>query len=563
MTHYAVYLELGPAGDCLAHVPSLPGCFVRAPTRDEALAALPDVIRAYHAWLRQHGEELSDPADPSTLDVAAISAGFGPFQHGDKAALFAPDRVPMHRAELEVYLRRAAYARADLLTLVRDLPGQVLDWQAGADSTSIRQILRHVGNVEQWYVSRLVDPATLPPEWEHDEDMPIFAFLEMERRTALERLRRLTDQELTAICYPTRWTGHPDEPWTARKALRRMLEHEREHTDHIREVLASWRSQLLARMAAERAGLLWPLVGLDEEALTRYPVFDAYTAKDLLAHVAGWDELFAERVELILAGRQQEIAGVELATRNAALHTERKDWPLEQVLDASMRARAAFLSVLSRVSDADLHRRRRLPVGRRPIRVWATWRYRHDAEHAADLAKWRKAAQFKHRAGPKSLLVAALHAGREELLATVELVPAADRATRPVCGEWTTKDLLGHIADWEWHAVRGLRMLAAGQTPTVDVDGTVDDWNREHAGARRGQPWDAVWVDLGAARLALLEALNRLSQEDLARPFASRWSAKDSAYEWVRVCAGHDREHAAGLRAQLGLRWPRRLLRAP
>ena len=31
----------------------------------------------------------------------------------------------------------------------------------------------------------------------------------------------------------------------------------------------------------------------------------------------------------------------------------------------------------------------------------------------------------------------------------------------------------------------------------------------------------------------------------------------------ARRRAGHDREHAAGLRAQLGLRWPRRLLRAP
>jgi hypothetical protein len=30
------------------------------------------------------------------------------------------------------------------------------------------------------------------------------------------------------------------EPWTARKVARRMLEHEQEHADHIRQILARY-----------------------------------------------------------------------------------------------------------------------------------------------------------------------------------------------------------------------------------------------------------------------------------------------------------------------------------
>lgn len=44
----------------------------------------------------------------------------------------------------------------------------------------------------------------------------------------------------TRVFYPTRWTSHPDEPWTARKALRRFLEHEWEHTGQVREILNAW-----------------------------------------------------------------------------------------------------------------------------------------------------------------------------------------------------------------------------------------------------------------------------------------------------------------------------------
>lgn len=46
---------------------------------------------------------------------------------------------------------------------------------------------------------------------------------------------------------------------------------------------------------------------------------DHWTAKDLLAHIAAWDELFTERIELILARRADEIVSVELKTRVIAV----------------------------------------------------------------------------------------------------------------------------------------------------------------------------------------------------------------------------------------------------
>ena len=236
MTDYAVYLEVGAAGECMAHLLDLPGCFARAESQEKALAMLPNAIRAYHAWLREHDEETFEPTDPILLRVAETSTGFVPFWRGSRAARFAPDCVPMSRDEMEVYFRRAGYARGDLLALVRNLSDEMLDRRANADAMGIREILRHVGNAEEWYVSRLVDPKTLPSEWANDQDLPIFEFLEMERRTALARLRQLTDEELGAVFYPAHFTKHPDEPWTARKALRRFLEHEREHIEHICQV---------------------------------------------------------------------------------------------------------------------------------------------------------------------------------------------------------------------------------------------------------------------------------------------------------------------------------------
>jgi len=47
MARYAVSLEIGEDGRCMAQVPELPGCFVKAPSQAEALKALPAEIADY------------------------------------------------------------------------------------------------------------------------------------------------------------------------------------------------------------------------------------------------------------------------------------------------------------------------------------------------------------------------------------------------------------------------------------------------------------------------------------------------------------------------------------
>jgi uncharacterized damage-inducible protein DinB/predicted RNase H-like HicB family nuclease len=386
----------------MAHVPTLPGCIARAASRDEALQRTPDAIRETSAWLRRHGEPAPAAEDPIEIEVAGECSGAGPFDPGNTAALLPPDLDPLAPEEMERAFCLMAYSRADLLALTRDLPDNVLDWQPDPESFSIRRTLRHVGNAEEWYVSRLVPPETLPPEWEHDEGPPIFEFLEMERRTAIERLRQLTSEERKATFHPTAWTDHPEEPWTTRKALRRFLEHEREHTGQVREILAAW----------------------------------------------------------------QRAHGTRIQT------------------------------------------------------------------------------------GPKAALLAALAAARQDLLAVAALVAPEERAARPLCGHWTLKDVLGHIADWEWIGVEGLRQMAAGQSPQIEHVVDLDAWNQVHCEARRAQPWENVWADLHAARAALLETLERMSRADLARFFSFPWGTEGTAYQWVSVYVSHDREHARDLKGE-------------
>ena len=151
----------------------------------------------------------------------------------------------------------------------------------------------------------------------------------------------------------------------------------------------------------------------------------------------------------------------------------------------------------------------------------------------------------------KETLIADLVAAREELLAAVDLVPTEERSTRVVCGEWTIRDLLGHVAGWEGLWVESLRQLAAGRPPEFEQIESIEVKNQAFYHARRDQSWEEPWADLQTAREAMLEVLQGIDEEELGRSFVFLLGIEGTAYRWVRIFLEHDLEHARELKEEL------------
>jgi uncharacterized damage-inducible protein DinB len=446
---------------------------------------------------------------------------------------------------MERYYRLMDYNRDDLLAMVGKPSEELLDWRPFPGAYNLRRVLRHVGNGDQWYVSRIVPVETLPPEWEDDEGMAPFAYLEMSRRTAIDRLRQLTPEERSGVFYPTAWTDHPDEPWTARKVLRRALEHEREHTGQAREVLAARRRWILARMAAERAGLLSSLLGLGEATLTEARVGGEWTVKDVLAHIAAWDRWEQRNMRALVAGEAPVLAATEDIERmNAGFVDAWRQQGLDAVVDELQEARGDWVGWLESLPEEVFYAPHTFDGNDWSFSGLLRLYWEHDAEHRVQIRAWREAEGLRGVSGTKSIMVASLEAARADLSRAAALVPIEGRDSWPVCGEWTLKDVLGHVADWEAFAIEGLRMMAAGQEPQVEPVDDIEAWNRDHAEARREQPWDEVWDDLHRMRRTLMEVLRGVDESLLAPSFPFPWGVEGTPYDWLSVFVGHDREHA-------------------
>ena len=232
MARYRVCLEVGENGTCMAHVPELIGCFAVGSTREETLKRLRSAITEYLAWLAEHREVPVSSAESDEVEIEVVEEVSTPVSYPRKpeepVAFFAADGEPLSYHDLQTVVRLMEHARRDLLEFLRDAPEGLLHWRPGPDEPSIAETLLHVAHVEANYLAHLEEEPQQPP----------FPQLAAVRSWAYHRLGRLTDAELSRL------TTHRDEKWSARKVLRRFLEHDREHTAHIRSLLARYHRDL-------------------------------------------------------------------------------------------------------------------------------------------------------------------------------------------------------------------------------------------------------------------------------------------------------------------------------
>jgi uncharacterized damage-inducible protein DinB len=466
------------------------------------------------------------------------------------------------------WLERLSFKREELLMSVKGLS---LDgWTTGEvlPGWTAKDVLAHITAWETRVATYL--PDLLADNGMHIVGVEADAFnaeqVALRRdRTPRELLRELADSRRRILEALT--TANDDElvkpravPWgqitIERWALQEIYEHDGEHAAQVRV----WRAKhpesgrslwnvLVDDMAAERAGLLMACLGLDANTLVSTPVMGEWTVKDVLAHVAAWDDIHANRAELALAGREAEIVGVELDERNAELFVQRRGWSLEQALRTATDSRRRFLEIVGAANAEHLVRPIRLPWRETSVWEFARWRARHDAVHTETIRAWRDAHSSSCSHGPRSVLIAAMDAARNDLLCQIDRIPINERDTRPIMGDWTLKDVLGHMADWDLYALKALRAIRESRPLPYVAESDVDEVNAQQVTARREQTWDQAWADFQNVRAKVINALADWYDEQLARAvnYPSDWGR--TAYGWfVGQTAEHDREHADALR---------------
>ena len=140
-------------------------------------------------------------------------------------AFFEDDRRPMTRAEINTGLDELVISRREIMAQIERANSELLARAiSGEKFKSIYGIVRHVALVEGWYCDRM--GAAAP-----------WAVMPLDPLAAVVVSRENTRVFLPTLAGDNRIIIRVGEVWSARKVLRRILWHERDHTDHITQRL--------------------------------------------------------------------------------------------------------------------------------------------------------------------------------------------------------------------------------------------------------------------------------------------------------------------------------------
>ncbi|MDQ3412377.1 MAG: DinB family protein [Chloroflexota bacterium] len=117
---------------------------------------------------------------------------------------------------------------------------------------------------------------------------------------------------------------------------------------------------------------------------------------------------------------------------------------------------------------------------------------------------------------------------------------------RPAPDEWTTREIVHHLADSEMTSAIRLRRLIAEPAPAI-VGYDQDEFVRVFSNP--GRPIAGSFQAFAGARSSTAEILDQLSETDWAK--AGTHNEIDGPYgveHWLRIYAGHAHDHADQIR---------------
>lgn len=236
---YNAAIETGTTGLWYGRLIELIGTHARAETYDLLIQELLDEINYHKLWLIKHDEPHFE-----TVSLDIISSEFvrdvdllG--ESGGAVARFEYDLQPVEDILLQRCLLYMDYNRMDLLNLLKTLSNEQFNYTPYGKKRNIKQILRHICNAEEWYITRLgltaenIYEINLGIKANEAKRLSVFDRMSLVRKACKATLKEIIPQK-DGVFTRQDYTNYPLEEWTARKVLRRFLEHEREHTYNIR-----------------------------------------------------------------------------------------------------------------------------------------------------------------------------------------------------------------------------------------------------------------------------------------------------------------------------------------
>ena len=157
---------------------------------------------------------------------------------------------------------------------------------------------------------------------------------------------------------------------------------------------------LLKQMHASRQEFYATVDDIPEEMMAKTALYNAWTIKDLIAHLAGWEQSLADRIAAYRRGEEVPFITEEMVdVMNAQFIRRYQDMELYEVRALEASAFAALEYQVIEAADAEIFEPGHFPGLEIPLLdLIAGDTYEHYAGHIADMRDWLRQNGIQDRA---------------------------------------------------------------------------------------------------------------------------------------------------------------------
>jgi hypothetical protein len=144
----------------------------------------------------------------------------------------------------------------------------------------------------------------------------------------------------------------------------------------------------------------------------------------------------------------------------------------------------------------------------------------------------------------KATITERLQTERKRLEQNLAPLNQEDMLQPGVVGEWSVKDILAHLADWEEHFPVWVEATRHGGKPAPEPGLTWKELgilNQRIYERHRLQTLDEVLDYFHSIHTQFMQFVDSLSDEELLTPGYYKLTGKGSLYNWLGAYANHDK----------------------
>ncbi len=137
----------------------------------------------------------------------------------------------------------------------------------------------------------------------------------------------------------------------------------------------------------------------------------------------------------------------------------------------------------------------------------------------------------------KAALVEDIRAQRRRLEKNLAVFSAEELVQVGAIGEWSVKDVLAHLMDWEQRFIGWYKAGLRGETPETPAPGLtwreLDKLNQRIFDQYRDEPLEEVRAKSSASYQEIVALLEGMSEEELFTPDRYRWLNGERLADWA------------------------------